>query len=49
MQTPVPAISFDGDPYYNFRHDNFSSGGSTGIETMAEISMSYSIRWMKRM
>jgi hypothetical protein len=26
-----------------------SSGGSTGIETIADILTSYSIRWMRRM
>jgi hypothetical protein len=50
MQIPVPAISFDDDSSYNFCRDKrFSSGGSTGVETMAEISTSYSIRWMRRM
>jgi hypothetical protein len=47
-QIPVLAISFDGDPSYNFGYDNFSFGGSTGIETMAEISTSYLICWMRR-
>jgi hypothetical protein len=37
----VPAISSDGDPSYNFRHDNFSSCGSRLIEKMGEISTSY--------
>jgi hypothetical protein len=49
MQIPVPAILFDGNPSYNFPHDVFLSGGSTGVETMAEIATSYSIRWMRRM
>jgi hypothetical protein len=49
MQIPVPAISVDGDASYNFRYDNFSSGGLTSIEITAEISMSYSLLWMWRM
>jgi 5'-3' exonuclease len=49
MQIPVPVILFDGDPSSNFRHDLFSSSGLTGIETVAEISTSYPIRWMRRM
>jgi hypothetical protein len=49
VQISVPAISFDDDPCCNFRCDNFSSGGSISIETMAEISTSYSTRLMRCM
>jgi hypothetical protein len=37
---PVLGLSFDGDPSYNCRHNNFSSGGSRVIQEMGEISTS---------
>jgi hypothetical protein len=36
-QISVLVLSFDGDPCYNFCHDDFSSGGSPIIIKMGEI------------
>jgi hypothetical protein len=36
-QMPVPVLSPDSDPSYNFRYDNFLSRGSRFIKEMAEI------------
>jgi hypothetical protein len=48
MQIPVPALSFIGDPTYNFRHNDFSSCGSALLEKKGEISTSYSSQCMVR-
>jgi hypothetical protein len=40
MQVPVPVHSFKGDPSCNFRQDDFSSGGSTIIIKIGELSTS---------